>query len=52
MRACDELQGLSILSPVNRGYHVLPLPALGAPIAAMGLYKLWSVLGPSVLLGQ
>lgn len=34
VRACDELQGLSILSPVNRGYHVLPLPALGAPIAA------------------
>jgi len=34
VRACDELQGLSILSSVNRGYHVLPLPALGAPIAA------------------
>lgn len=34
VRACSELQGLSILSPVNRGYHVLPLPALGAPISA------------------
>lgn len=34
VRACEELQGLSILSMVNRGYHTLPLPALGAPIAA------------------
>lgn len=34
VRACEELQGLSILSMVNRGHHTLPLPALGAPIAA------------------
>lgn len=34
VRACEELQGLSILSMAERGYHSLPLPALGAPIAA------------------
>ncbi|AKI96921.1 NADH-dependent [FeFe] hydrogenase, group A6 [Kosmotoga pacifica] len=34
VRACEELQGLSILSMVNRGHHSLPLPALGAPIVA------------------
>jgi len=34
VRACTELQGLSILSEVERGYHVLPLPSLGAPIGA------------------
>ena len=34
VRACEELQGLSILSMVNRGHHTRPLPALGAPIAA------------------
>ncbi|OAA31191.1 ferredoxin [Kosmotoga arenicorallina S304] len=34
VRACEELQGLSILSMVNRGHYTLPLPALSAPIAA------------------
>ena len=34
VRACEELQGLSILSFVERGYETLPLPAFGFPIAA------------------
>jgi NADH-quinone oxidoreductase subunit G len=34
VRACEELQGLSILSMTNRGHDSLPLPSFGAPISA------------------